>query len=149
MLQAIPEDILKGWSVLVVDDEPDGVEVVKTLLELYGADVLMARNGREGLEIIREHKPRFVVADLSMPEMTGWEMVELIKNDRATASIPVVALTAHAMSKDRDKAMAMGFHNYLTKPLRPETFVIELLMLLTDDIPELANILNQNTRSNP
>jgi CheY-like chemotaxis protein len=148
MLQAIPEDILKGWSVLVVDDEPDGVEVVKTLLELYGADVLMARNGREGLELIQQHKPRFVVADLSMPEMTGWEMVEMIKNDRATASIPVVALTAHAMSKDRDKAMAMGFHNYLTKPLRPETFVIELLMLLTDDIPELANMLSHNTGSN-
>jgi len=145
MLQAVPEDILKDWAVLVVDDEPDGVEIVKTLLELYGATVLMAKNGREGLEIVRTQRPRFVVADLSMPEMTGWEMVETIKNDRATASIPVVALTAHAMSKDRDKAIAMGFHNYLTKPLRPETFVIELLMLLTDDIPELANILNQKT----
>src|SRR5439155_11022647 len=116
-------------------------EIVTMLLSLYGAHVVTASNGREGLDAIRQHRPRFVIADLSMPEMSGWDMVGIMKNDRTTLDIPVVALTAHAMAGDRNRALATGFHNYLTKPLHPETFVGELLALLTTDIPELAQAL--------
>jgi CheY-like chemotaxis protein len=142
MIKVIPADILKDWKVLVVDDEPDAVEILKTLLEFYNANVLTATNGRNAIELIRKHRPRFVVADLSMPEMSGWQMIEILKNDRTTMDIPIVALTAHAMGGDRDKAIAKGFHNYLTKPLQPETFVGQLLTLLSNDIPELAQTLN-------
>ena len=142
MTATVPANILSGWRVLVVDDEPDAIEVVETLLMMYGANVLTARNGQEALDKIRQHRPRFVIADLSMPEMSGWQMIEILKNDRTTMDIPIVALTAHAMQGDRNKAMAKGFHNFLTKPLRPETFVNELLALLANDIPELAHILN-------
>jgi len=142
MTMTIPEDILAGWKVLVIDDDPDALEIVAELLSLYGANLITATNGKEGLEAIRKSRPRFVIADLSMPEMTGWDMVGVMKNDRALLDIPVVALTAHAMAGDRNRALAMGFHNYLTKPLRPETFVSELLMLLIADIPELGQALN-------
>src|SRR5204863_8556136 len=128
-------------TVLVIDDDPDALEIVDALLTLYGAKVVTANNGRLGLEAVRMHRPRFVIADLSMPEMTGWDMVGVLKNDRTTLDIPVVALTAHAMAGDRNRALAAGFHNYLTKPLHPETFVGELLALLTTDIPELAQAL--------
>jgi CheY-like chemotaxis protein len=138
----VPEDILKGWKILVIDDEPDAAEVTKILLEMYQADVSTAANGREGLEWIVHHRPRFIICDISMPEMSGWEVIERLKLDRATAAIPVIALTAHAMSGDRQKAIAQGFHNYLTKPLHPETFVQQLLTLLTDDIPELLPLLS-------
>ncbi len=141
MTSAIPENILAGWNVLVIDDDPDALDIVTMLLSLYGANVITASNGREGLEMVRKHRPRFVVADLSMPEMTGWDMVGLMKNDRTILDIPVVALTAHAMPGDRNRALAMGFHNYLTKPLRPETFVNDLLLLLAADMPELSNLL--------
>jgi CheY-like chemotaxis protein len=92
--------------------------------------------------MVRKHHPRFVVADLSMPEVSGWQMVNVLKNDRTTLNIPIVALTAHAMKGDRERALAMGFHNYLTKPLRPETFVNDLLTLLVFDMPELAQALD-------
>jgi CheY-like chemotaxis protein len=143
MTYSIPDNVLEDWTVLVIDDDPDALEIVDALLTLYGAKVLTASNGRLGLDAIRQHRPRFVIADLSMPEMTGWDMVGVLKNDRTTLDIPVVALTAHAMAGDRNRALAMGFHNYLTKPLRPESFVTELLTLLAADIPELAQALNQ------
>jgi CheY-like chemotaxis protein len=143
MKTTLPKDVLKGWTVLAIDDDPDALEIVQALLRRCGATVLTATNGRQGLEMVRAHHPRFVIADLSMPEMTGWDMVNVLKNDRTTLDIPVVALTAHAMVGDRNKALAMGFHNFLTKPLRPETFIADLLGVLAVDIPELAQLLEQ------
>ncbi len=141
----IPDNILNGWTVLVIDDEPDSAEVVTILLEMYGATVVVAHNGKEGLELISKHLPRFVITDLSMPDMNGWEMTNALKlGDRRVADIPIVALTAHATTGDRSRALAMGFHNYLTKPLVPETFVTQLLELLASDIPELKRLLEQH-----
>jgi CheY-like chemotaxis protein len=129
---------LKGWTIVVVDDEPDAADVVSILLQMYGADVVVAHNGREGIEAIKKHHPRFVITDLNMPDISGWSLTEALKlGDRTTSGIPIIALTAHAMTGDRSKALQMGFHNYLTKPLVPETFVNQLLELLVDDIPEL------------
>jgi len=141
----IPDNVLEGWTVLVVDDEPDSAEVASILLEMYGATVIVANNGRLGLEAIRKHRPRFVITDLTMPEMNGWEMTQAVKlDDRELASIPVIALTAHAMTGDRSRALGIGFHNYLTKPLQPETFVSQLLELLAYDIPELKALMSSN-----
>ena len=67
---------LKGWRVLVVDDEPDSLEVASMLLEMCDAEVLTAENGRDGLEMAKLHRPHFIISDLSMPEMTGWEMLQ-------------------------------------------------------------------------
>ena len=142
MEDRIPEDILNGWTVLVIDDEPDAAEVVQMLLEMYGATVLTAKNGQEGLKLIAQQRPRFIICDISMPDMNGWEFIEVLKNDRTTIDIPAVALTAHAMMSDREKALSKGFHNYLTKPLRPETFVNQLLTLLSFEMPELKQLLN-------
>lgn len=141
MQKSIPPDVIQGWLVLVIDDEPDAAEIVKMLLEMYGAQVITASNGMEGLRLIHKQRPRFVVCDISMPEMTGWELIDAVKHDRTVSMIPIVALTAHAMSGDREKAIAKGFHNYLSKPLRPDTFVSELLLLLTDEMPELKALL--------
>jgi CheY-like chemotaxis protein len=140
-MKSLPIDILKGWRVVVIDDEPDGVEVVQILLEMYGAEVLTASNGPDGIALIIKNRPRFVICDISMPGMSGWEVIEALKLERSTGEIPVVALTAHAMTGDREKAMAHGFHNYLTKPIKPEIFVNSLLELLIYDIPELKHAL--------
>ncbi|SRR5258706_11698155 len=141
----VPDNALKGWTVLVIDDEPDSAEVASLLLEIYGATVVVAGNGREGLDMIKKHRPRFVITDLSMPEMNGWELTKALKlSDRGISEIPIVALTAHAMTGDRSRALQMGFHNYLTKPLVPEAFVNQLLELLVDDIPELKHIFIQD-----
>lgn len=136
----ISRTILKDWDVLVVDDEPDSLEVATRILRHYGAKVTTATNGQEGLEVVKSLRPRFVISDLSMPTMDGWEMLNAIKEERTTLDIPVIALTAHAMAGDRERAIMAGFHNYLTKPLTPATFMKDLLHLLMD-IPELAATL--------
>ncbi len=130
-------DLLKGWNILVVEDEPDSLEVAERILRFYGATVHTAANGREGLEIARKIHPKFIISDLSMPVMDGWEMLFELKQDRSTMDIPVIALTAHAMKGDRDRAIIAGFHNYLTKPLTPANFMRDLLILL-DNIPDIA-----------
>lgn len=133
--------LLKGHIILVVEDDPDSLAVTVALLEMVeGVIVISAENGLDGLELARKHKPLFIISDLSMPEMSGWEMIHRLKNDRSTLSIPVIALTAHAMSGDRNRALAAGFHNYLTKPLRPATFVNDLLKLVVDT-PEIAKLV--------
>jgi CheY-like chemotaxis protein len=129
-----------GWTVLIVDDEPDSLEVASTLLEMVGVEVLTASNGKEALEHLKTKRPKFIISDLSMPEMSGWEMLKHLKTDPTSQDIPVIALTAHAMRGDRDRAVEAGFHNYLSKPLRPETFINDLLRLLID-IPQMAEML--------
>src|SRR5258708_1996782 len=140
MTYEIRPDLLKDWNVLVVDDEADSLLVAQTILELCGATVCSAANGKAGLEMARQKRPHFIISDLSMPEVNGWQMVRQIKTIPMLQDIPVIALTAHAMVGDRQRAMEAGFHNYLTKPLRPDTFINDLLRLLTD-IPELAQKL--------
>lgn len=141
MTAAIPPKVLQGWRVVVVDDEPDALTIVRLLLTHYGAEVVTAPDGASGLELIRRERPSFVITDLSMPVMNGWDLIDTLKKDRTLLDIPIIALTAHAMQGDREQAIARGFHNYLTKPLVPETFVASVLTLLAADFPELADVL--------
>lgn len=139
-MQEIYENILDGWNVVVVDDEEDSLEVAEIILMEYGATVYTASDGQEALEIVRTVKPSLVISDLSMPVMDGWSLIYTMKQDRSLAEIPVIALTAHAMVGDRERAISAGFHNYLTKPLTVNTFMRDLVNLLVD-IPDLAKLL--------
>lgn len=135
---AIPKDLLLEWDIVVIDDEPDSLEVARFILAFYGANVHTATNGKDGITLVETIKPRFVISDLSMPEMDGWEFLNALR--QKAPDVPVIALTAHAMKGDRERAIAAGFHNYLTKPLTAGTFMDELLALLLD-IPELSEHL--------
>lgn len=137
----IPGDLLEGWDIVVIDDEEDSLEVAEIILLEYGANVYTASNGRQGLKIVAKSMPRFVISDLSMPEMDGWGFISELKANPDLANIPVIALTAHAMLGDRERAITAGFHNYLTKPLTVDTFMSDLVKLLID-IPELVEHLN-------
>lgn len=135
-----PPNLLQGWEIVVIDDEPDSLEVARYILDFYGANVHTATNGKEGVELVERIQPRFVISDLSMPEMDGWEFLKALKSTTRTQEIPVIALTAHAMKGDRERAIGAGFHNYLTKPLTAGTFMDQLLILLLD-IPQLSEYL--------
>ncbi len=137
----IPANLLADWNIVVVDDDPDSLEVAEIILDAYGANVYTGTDGEEGLEQIRKIHPRFVISDISMPVMDGWGLIHEIKNDPSLMNIPAIALTAHAMIGDRERAISAGFNNYLTKPLTANTFIYDLLKLLMD-IPELAEYLN-------
>ena len=125
----IPRRILEGW------------DVAASLLKFYGATVHTATNGKEGLALIREVRPLFIITDLSMPTLDGWGLIKQLKADRTTLDIPVIALTAHAMKGDRERGLAAGFHNYLTKPLTVETFMDDLMKVLVE-IPEIVEQLD-------
>jgi CheY-like chemotaxis protein len=137
----LPRDLLEGWDIVVIDDEEDSLEVAEIILDEYGANVHTADNGLAGLEVVRKVRPRFVISDISMPVIDGWWFIHTLKNDPYLMDIPAIALTAHAMVGDRERAISAGFHNYLTKPLTADTFIYDLLKLLTD-IPTLAEHLN-------
>lgn len=139
----IPMTALAGWTVVVIDDEPDSLLVAMIMLEAYGAIVHTASNGIEGLAKVREVLPRFVICDLSMPIMDGWTIIAEAKNDVSLLAIPMLALTAHAMSGDRERALAAGFASYLTKPLSAETFIQHLVKALRE-VEAFADELNFN-----
>jgi two-component system, cell cycle response regulator DivK len=137
----LPKNLLEGWDIVVIDDEEDSLMVAQLILDEYGANTHTASNGLEGVEVIQRVMPRFVISDLSMPVLDGWGLITKMQSDPALKEIPAIALTAHAMVGDRERAVAAGFHNYLTKPLTVETFIQDLVNLLVD-IPELASQLN-------
>src|SRR5688572_14904800 len=124
-MTTMPRALLQGWYVLIVDDDMYSMDVARRILKFYGADVYTAANGLIALDIIQHARPAFIVSDIEMPVMDGWEFVQRLKNNRATMDIPVIALTAYAMVGDREKAIAAGFHNHLSKPLNPATFMSE------------------------
>ena len=128
-MTTLSQNLLSGWDVMIIDDEEDSLEVAEIILTEYGANVHQASNGQEALTLLKSVRPKFIISDLSMPVLDGWGFVHAVKSDVHLADIPVIALTAHAMIGDRERGIAAGFHNYLTKPL---TLV---------DIPELAQEL--------
>jgi CheY-like chemotaxis protein len=118
---------ISKWTVLIVDDEPDNLVIAEKVLSFGGAKVYTARNGVEGLKVLETVSPSFILLDLSMPEMSGWDMLKKVKADLTKIHIPVIALTAHAMLGDRQRVMEAGFDGYIAKPFRLSTFTSEIL----------------------
>jgi len=116
--------------ILAVDDEKHILRLVQINLEKAGYEVVTASNGREALEAVAAEKPALIVMDVMMPEMDGLEALQNLKNDPATASIPVVMLTAKAQDADVFQGWQSGADLYLTKPFNPMellTFVKRIL----------------------
>jgi CheY-like chemotaxis protein len=108
--------------ILVVEDSPDIRVLIRMLLESAGHEVLTANDGREGVETAARERPDLVLMDLSLPVLSGWEAARQIKSQPETAGITVIAVTAHAMQGDRERAMAAGCDGFLSKPIDEETF---------------------------
>jgi two-component system cell cycle response regulator DivK len=103
--------------VLIVEDNMDTYELVHFILEKNEYDTFLAMNGRDGVNAAIKQNPDLIIMDLSMPEMDGWTATGLIKRDPKTSSIPLIALTAHALPGDRQRAMDAGCDEYMTKPM--------------------------------
>jgi CheY-like chemotaxis protein len=108
--------------ILVVEDSPDIRALVRMLLEADGHEVLTAVDGQQGVTAARQERPDLVLMDLSLPVLSGWEATREIKGNPQTASIPVVAVTAHAMQGDRERALAAGCDGFVAKPIDEEAF---------------------------
>lgn len=115
--------------VLVVEDNMDTYELVRFILEKNGYETFLAMNGRDGVNAAIKQKPDLIIMDMAMPEMDGWTATAIIKKKgAATSHIPLIALTAHALPGERQRAMDSGCDEYVTKPM---------------DLSELVEIVNQ------
>lgn len=113
-------------TILLVEDNEDNLVVYRTILEHVGYHVIEARDGEEGVTRAREHLPDLILMDISIPKIDGWEATQRLKSDDATRAIPIVALTAHALEEDRQKAVQAGCDGYLAKPVEPRRVVQEV-----------------------
>jgi CheY-like chemotaxis protein len=103
--------------ILLVEDQEMNRDMLLRRLTRRGYDIDIAVDGAEGIEKARSGSPDLILMDMSLPVIDGWEATRTLKADAATSSIPVIALTAHAMSTDREKALAAGCDGYETKPV--------------------------------
>ncbi|HEX8245313.1 MAG TPA: response regulator [Longimicrobium sp.] len=120
-------------TILLVEDHEDNRIVYRTMLEHFGYRVLLAGDGGEGVRLARESLPDLILMDVSIPVMDGWEATATLKRDPATARIPIIALTAHALAADRERAQEVGCDGYLAKPVEPRRVLEEVRRFLGDE----------------
>ena len=104
-------------KILYVEDNDDNVYVVKHRLGRLGYTIVVASDGEQGVVLAKAEQPDLILMDLSLPGVDGWEATRRIKADESTRHIPVLALSAHAMTEDRAQALAAGCDDYDTKPI--------------------------------
>ena len=118
-------------KILVVEDNEMNRDMLTRRLARKGFEAIAAADGREGLELAHTAKPDIILMDMSLPVMDGWEATRQIKADPETRGIPVIALTAHAMAGDRERAMDAGCDDYDTKPVEFPNLLAKIDALLT------------------
>jgi DNA-binding response OmpR family regulator len=117
-------------KILVVDDEPDLLELIDTNLTAAGFRVLMAASGQEALRLARALQPQLILLDVMLPELDGLEVCKLLRQDPGTRSIPIIMLTARAAEIDRVLGLELGADDYVTKPFSMRELVLRVKKLL-------------------
>ena len=117
-------------TILIVEDNEMNRDMLSRRLERKGYQVLIAIDGAMGLDVVREKMPDLVLMDMSLPVVDGWEATRRMKADESLRRIPVIALTAHAMANDREKALEAGCDDYDTKPIELPRLLGKIEVLL-------------------
>jgi two-component system, cell cycle response regulator DivK len=104
-------------KVLYIEDNKDNMTLVRRVLEVEGYEVIGAENGAEGLAKARSLSPDLVITDINLPDIDGYEITETLKKETKTAHIPVIAMTANVMKKDREQVHEVGCDGYIAKPI--------------------------------
>jgi CheY-like chemotaxis protein len=117
-------------KILLVEDNEMNRDMLSRRLKRNGYDVVIAVDGQQGVEMAASEAPDLILMDMSLPVIDGWEATRRVKQDDATRKIPVIALTAHAMAGDREKAMEAGCEDYDTKPVEITRLLGKITALL-------------------
>jgi len=117
-------------KILLVEDNEMNRDMLARRLEKRGYTVVIAVDGQSGVNLARSEKPDLILMDMSLPIIDGWEASRQLKADAAVATIPIIALTAHAMAEDREKALAAGCNEYETKPVDLASLLAKIEVLL-------------------
>jgi CheY-like chemotaxis protein len=116
--------------ILLVEDNEENRDALSRRLERRGYEVVIAIDGEHGLAMARADAPDLILLDMNLPEMDGWEVARALRAAEATRGIPIIALTAHAMSGDREKALGAGCDEYHTKPAQLPRLLAQMEELL-------------------
>ena len=106
-------------TVLLIEDNEDNRIVYSTILRHYGFRVREAHTGEDGVQIARDESPDLILMDVGLPGIAGWEATSRLRSDERTRSIPIIALTAHALAEHRARSLEVGCDDYLAKPVEP------------------------------
>lgn len=120
-------------KILLVEDNEMNLDMLSRRLERRGYDVLIAMDGAQGLAVAKDGMPDLILMDMSLPVMDGWEATKRIKADATLSHIPIIALTAHAIAGDREKALAAGCDEYESKPVRFPRLLAKIQEFLGED----------------
>ncbi|MDB4900654.1 MAG: response regulator receiver [Gemmatimonadetes bacterium] len=115
-----------GQTLLLVEDNEDNRIIYSTVLRHVGYNVVEALDGAQAIALARSVLPDLILMDISIPEVDGWEATRILRLDETTKHIPIIALTAHALADDRERAQSVGFTSYLAKPIEPRAVVAEV-----------------------
>ena len=117
-------------KILLVDDEPDALEVLGFKLRQAGYNALLAKDGARAIALARDERPALIVLDLMLPEVDGLEVCKILRRDPNTAAIPIIMLTARAAEMDRVLGLELGADDYVTKPFSPRELLLRIKKLL-------------------
>ncbi len=117
-------------KILLVDDEPDALEVLGFKLRQAGYNALLAKDGARAIALARDERPALIVLDLMLPEVDGLEVCKILRRDANTAAIPIIMLTARAAEMDRVLGLELGADDYVTKPFSPRELLLRIKKLL-------------------
>lgn len=118
-------------KILIVEDNELNRDMLTRRLQRHGFDIIAAEDGEVGIHLAHAEKPDLILMDMSLPVIDGWQATKNLKNDAETKTIPIIALTAHAMMGDREKALDAGCDDYDTKPIDIERLLAKIEKLIT------------------
>ncbi len=122
---------LSTWNVLVVDDDPPSVSLIKEVFAHYKANVYAAESGIEALYQLKQMpSPTVILCDVWMPHMDGYVLLEKMRSLSSLSGVPIIAVTAQAMLGDQERILAAGFDGYISKPFQIDLFVPEIFMIV-------------------
>ena len=124
--------ILEERRVRIVDDTPENRKLFRAILRLEGADVLEAASVLQGIEIANRELPDVILMDIQMPGLDGLEATRRLRADRRTAGIPIIAVTASVMDRDRDQTLQAGCDGHIAKPVDPSSFGRQIAAYIKD-----------------
>lgn len=122
--------------ILIVDDDPQNLKLIRDLLQIKGYHTLEAVNGQQGVELAKSKEPDLILMDVQMPVMSGLEATKILKADDNTKTIPIISVTAYAMKGDEEKIREAGFDGYIAKPVDIKEFLTTIAKYLPERLKQ-------------
>jgi two-component system cell cycle response regulator DivK len=116
--------------ILVVEDQDDNMQILRDLLDSVGYEIIEARDGAEGVKVVKVERPDLILMDIQLPELDGYEATRQIKADPELRTIPIIVVTSYALSGDEDKAREAGCDDYVPKPYSPRQLLAKIMKYL-------------------